>query len=178
MNPDERLSPQRRLLIGIVVALCAAVGFGAGRALLRPRHRVVQPVAFNHKLHVTKAKLECKTCHLYVTTGQHAGLPLISSCGECHDDPDVKSAEERKVVALAQKGTSETFHKLFHLPEHVYYSHRRHVGLGGLQCVNCHGGIAETTSPPTAPLVRVDMSFCLDCHKQRGISTDCTHCHR
>ena len=178
MSPDERLSPKRRLLIGAFTLLAAALGFAAGRFLLRPRVRVAQPAAFNHRLHVTKARLGCENCHAYVNSGQHAGLPTLATCGECHDDPKVESAEERNVVELALKTPEAQFRKLFRLPDHVYYSHQRHVKLGGLLCANCHGAIAEATAPPAMPLVRIDMSFCLACHLKRGISTACTHCHR
>jgi predicted CXXCH cytochrome family protein len=60
----------------------------------------------------------------------------------------------------------------------VYYTHRRHAGIGELECENCHGAIADTERPPERALVRVTMEFCMDCHREREQTLDCNACHR
>jgi hypothetical protein len=60
----------------------------------------------------------------------------------------------------------------------VYFSHRRHVGIGKLECGACHGDIAVSQHPPSRALVRITMEFCLDCHRAKGQSLDCVACHR
>jgi hypothetical protein len=62
--------------------------------------------------------------------------------------------------------------------DHVFYTHRRHVGIGELECVNCHGEIADTERPPERPLVRIDMDLCMDCHREHEETVDCNACHR
>jgi len=164
------------MVFGITVIVLGALGFGAGRWLLRPTTKVAQPIAFNHKLH-TEA-IECETCHEYATTSAHSGLPGLSTCLLCHEEPQTDSLEENKVRELAEAGHEQVFRKLFRLPDNVFYTHRRHVGLAGLECANCHGDVAGSESPPDSPLVRVTMDFCIDCHEERGVSNECTHCHR
>ncbi len=175
---DERLDPSRRLIIGVVTLLMATVGFPAGRTMLRPVTRVSQPIQFNHQKHVKDAGVECSVCHEYYATSEHSGLPSLELCRNCHAEALTKSPEEQKLLALMATNPQPAFQKLFRMPDHVRYSHQRHVTAGGLACETCHGGIANTTSPPAAPLVRITMDTCTGCHNERGVKTDCTHCHR
>ncbi len=82
------------------------------------------------------------------------------------------------MTELISAGDPLRFTKLFTLPDHVFYTHRRHVGLGELECANCHGEIADTERPPPRALVQVTMDFCMDCHREQGQTLDCTACHR
>jgi hypothetical protein len=160
-----------------------AVGFVLVAAVALPvlasrRPRVEQPVAFNHRKHTEELGLQCDFCHVYVRTGAHAGLPDAETCAMCHEAMEGTTAEAARVRELIAAGDPLRFKKLFRLPSHVFYTHRRHVGIAGLECRNCHGAIAETERPPERPLVKIRMAFCLDCHRQRGQSVDCTACHR
>lgn len=175
---DERLDPRRRLAIGVLFVVMGTAGFATGRLALRPAGRVTQPIQFNHQKHVKEAGLECSTCHEYYATSDHSGLPSLALCKGCHAEALTKSAEEQKLITLAATDAPPPFRKLFRLPDHARYSHRRHVASGGLACQTCHGAIADTTAPPPAPLVRITMDTCTGCHRDRGVKTDCTHCHR
>jgi hypothetical protein len=165
-------------LIGVIVLVTAATGYAAGRALFRPTERVIQPIAFNHNLHVTELEIECETCHMYVRTGRHAGLPALSLCLECHEEAVTEDPEERKLIEVANEDRPPSFRKLFRIPDHTLYSHARHVADAGLECKTCHGDIATSTEPPETPLVRITMDLCVDCHERSEVSTDCTRCHR
>lgn len=178
MAAEEKLAPGRRLLIGIVTLVMGAAGFAAGRTLLRPAGATRQPVAFNHRLHVEEVELECNTCHEYYETSQHSGLPGLEICMACHEEAMTESPEEQRLLELAASGQPAVFQKLFRMPDHVYYSHREHVTLAGIECETCHGDVADTTVPPPVTLVNITMDTCLDCHAERGVKTDCTHCHR
>ena len=144
--------------------------------LLRPEPSVSQPIAFDHRLHVEM--IDCLDCHAHYEDSAHSGLPKLSDCMICHEEPQSDSAEEQLVRELAEAGDDDVFVKLFQMPDNVAYSHARHVGVAGIECATCHGPIAETSSPPEQPLVRVTMDFCIDCHEQQGAATDCTTCHR
>jgi hypothetical protein len=165
-------------LIAAIVLLTGAGGYVIGRALLHPSGRVTQPIAFDHKKHTVDLGIECGTCHEYYAEGSHAGLPLLSTCMGCHETGQTDSPEEKKIRDMAAQNQDDVFRKLFRMPDHVFYSHRRHAGIAKLPCETCHGGIATTTRPPETPLVRINMDFCIDCHRQRNVSTDCTGCHR
>ena len=172
------MTPARRLFIGGIVLLAAAGGYAAGRALFRPSQRITQPIAFNHQKHAGDLEMECGMCHEHVTEGDHAGLPMLSTCMGCHEEAQTAEAEEKKIRDLIATGRNDAFRKLFRMPDHAFYSHRRHVVSGGIQCETCHGAIARTTTPPERPLVRITMDFCIDCHRRKNVSTDCTQCHR
>jgi hypothetical protein len=172
------MRPVERLFLGGIVLVSVAGGYAAGRVLFRPVARVTQPIAFDHKKHAGDLGIECRTCHEYYETGDHAGLPMLSTCMVCHESPQTDRPEEQKVRDLAGAGSEDVFRKLFRMPDHVFYSHRRHVAIGGLPCETCHGAIAATTAPPERPLRRITMDFCIDCHQLRNVATDCTRCHR
>ena len=139
---------------------------------------VSQPITFNHLKHTQKLGLGCQFCHPYVSTGAHAGLPGRETCALCHQAPLGESPEAARLTELLAAGAPLRFNKLFRLADHVNYTHRRHVGIAQLECRNCHGAIAETQRPPLRPLVRIDMAFCLSCHRARDQSQDCVACHR
>jgi len=157
-----------RWLVSTVVVLLAA----------SCRHPVPQPVAFNHLKHTKDLELDCSDCHAYVKTGTHAGLPDAEACQLCHETQQGSSPEAARVTTLLAKGDPLRFNKLFRLAPHVYYSHRRHVGIAQLECRSCHGDIADTQRPPAQPLVRINMKLCMDCHRAKGQSLDCVSCHR
>ncbi|MBI1722334.1 MAG: cytochrome c3 family protein [Gemmatimonadetes bacterium] len=139
---------------------------------------VAQPIAFNHRKHTQDLQLDCELCHSYVRTGAHPGLPSLETCAMCHQATQGTTREAARVTELVAQGRPLTFEKLFRLPPHVFYTHRRHVGIGRLECRNCHGNIALTTRPPARPLVKIRMGFCLDCHRRSGQTRDCIACHR
>jgi hypothetical protein len=178
VSADERLDPRRRLVIGVLAVVMATAGFAAGRAVLRPTERVAQPIQFNHQKHVKVVGLECSACHEYYATSEHSGLPSLELCKGCHAEALTESSEEQKLLKLMASDPQPVFLKLFRLPDHARYSHRRHVTAGRLACETCHGAIAETTAPPASPLVRITMDSCTRCHADRGVKTDCTDCHR
>ena len=172
----EPSRPARRLaLVALVMVLTAAIG----TPLLARRHSAVpQPVAFNHLWHTQDLQLTCDFCHKYVRLGAHSGLPDEDTCVMCHATPQGDSEEAARVTELLEAGEPLVFKKLFGLPDHVFYTHRRHVVIGEVECAECHGDIASTERPPERPLVAMDMGFCMDCHSERDVTNDCTACHR
>ena len=139
---------------------------------------VRQPVAFNHRAHTEQMKLACSMCHQYVEVGMHAGLPGAKTCVMCHQVRQGTSAAAARVTELLAGGAPLVFNKLFRLPPHVYFSHRRHVGIARLPCQDCHGQIAHTERPPERPLVTIRMRVCLGCHRSLKQPVDCVACHR
>jgi hypothetical protein len=161
--------------VGLGLTLIAIIVVTVAVARTPP---VPQPVAFNHLKHTGELGLNCEFCHAYVRKGAHAGLPDGRICTMCHQATQGTSAEAARVTALLAEGDPLTFNKLFRLEAHVFYTHRRHVGIAELECENCHGAIADTERPPVRPLVKIDMDFCMDCHREQGQTLDCNACLR
>lgn len=163
--------------LGVVVPFLITAAVVALLPYHGPTKPVHQPIAFNHRKHVEEASISCSTCHQYYETEAFSGLPAADVCAVCHLEPQGKSAEERKLVGLLKAGAPLDWKPLFRQPPHVYYSHRRHVVVAKLDCPVCHGEIAKTTAPPSR-VKRLVMQNCIDCHRRRGVSAECTTCHR
>lgn len=139
---------------------------------------VAQPVAYNHRLHVGKLELACDVCHETSTSGDVAGLPPLATCATCHEEAQGTSAEEKKVVEAVHSGKEIAWRRLYELPRHVFFTHRRHVAIAKIACERCHGEMRAQARPPPAALVALTMSDCLACHRVHGASGDCATCHR
>ena len=163
------------VIAAVLVVLLAAGGVGI---VLSAAPAVPQPVPFNHRKHTEDLSLPCTFCHKYVEQGAHAGLPDGSTCSMCHRTPQGDSELAASVTELLAAGDPLRFNKLFRMPDHVFYTPRRHVGVAELECNTCHGEIAQTERPPERPLVRITMDFCMDCHLERGATLNCNACHR
>jgi hypothetical protein len=147
-----------------------------------------QPIAFNHSLHLSfeigGRPVGCIDCHAGAERSEHAGLPALRDCLRCHVRPqggdDGKPSEREGLVrAIAAKGGPFRWTQITRNPGHVYASHRAHVGIAGIPCETCHGDVSRWTAPPEEPnLALRDMGGCIDCHRERGASTECATCHR
>lgn len=166
--------PYRRMALAFVLCFLLtdllALFIGASRV-------VRQPIAFNHAKHMENGTV-CTDCHAGVQNAAHATLPPLATCMGCHETQLSQSPEEGKLRAIAQTGREVAWAQLTSVPAHVYFSHRRHVQLGRLDCAECHGPVAKSTSPPVAVYRQPTMDNCLECHAKRGVKTDCNDCHR
>lgn len=161
--------------------LLGALLFFAGSVTLLPevlRPGVVQPIAFSHKKHTQEVGLECEDCHTTVRTEAFAGLPALEICMTCHEEAQTDSPEEEKLRQAAESGTPVPWARLFEQPSHVYYSHRRHVGFGQIDCETCHGAIGLRTGEDTGRPANLTMDVCIACHEKTEAGVDCTDCHR
>jgi Cytochrome c7 and related cytochrome c/Class III cytochrome C family len=165
------MSPRPTVERALAAALVTVLA-GACTAEIR------QPIAYNHNIHVKKLELACDTCHETSKVGEVAGLPDLATCATCHQEPNGTSAEEKKVVEAVRGGREIAWVRLYDLPRHVYFTHRRHVTVAGIACERCHGDMAAQIRPPARALVPVTMDRCMECHGQRGVSRDCDACHR
>ena len=154
-----------------VMMLAAAVVW----TLIAPAVAVTQPLAFNHAKHTVG--LTCVGCHSGVMTGARATLPSGDTCTKCHASAPA-SVSPASWTAILRTGGPPPWVPATRLPEHVRFSHRRHVALAGLACESCHGDIGHSTAPPTRMPMRIQMKTCLACHQKEGASEDCAGCHR
>ena len=167
----------KRLTV-ITVVLAVAVLAAGGVALVTARVRVTQPIAFNHRFHLEDVGLDCTDCHLYAKSGPRATIPNLAVCSDCHEEAQGESEQEARLVEYVQQGTLIPWRKVYRVPGHVYFSHRRHTAIGGIECEVCHGQMREREQPVTRPAVQVTMDRCMDCHVEQGVSNDCVLCHR
>ncbi len=135
-----------------------------------------QPIAFNHKKHIAQG-LGCDTCHPYYKIQTFSGMPDIAVCLGCHKEAITQSPEEEKIRQFAKRREEIPWRRIYGEPDHVFYSHRRHVVLGRIECQTCHGNIGESEKPPTRPFVQMTMRWCMNCHAKNKVTNDCLACH-
>ena len=166
-------------LIGVSVISMLVVGLArsyAGRTAV-----ATQPIAFNHKLHLTKADLDCTTvCHSAAPSEVFAGLPSKDVCFQCHD-PDEDTPEKPELMRLAgfvEVDGDIPWQRAAITAHDVFFSHRRHVTSGQIACERCHPDVAESSQPSGRIANVLTMESCLDCHEHDGADVDCLACHR
>lgn len=166
-------------LVGIVVVGAVVVVLARGYA--GGPTEVEQPVAFNHQIHLTKANLECTTvCHSAAPTEVYAGLPSKDVCFECHD-PDEETPDKPELTRLAAYVDLDEdlpWQRVTLTAPDVFFSHRRHVTSGQIECARCHPDVAQASRPLSKVSLVMSMDDCLDCHEQDGADVDCLACHR
>ena len=155
-----------------ITAAALVIGIAAGWVLLLPSRPAAQPIAFNHAKHQA---LTCAGCHRGAEASEHATLPGPDVCAKCH-------ASAPKGVDAAQwtnlQRAAVNWVKVTRVPDHVLFSHQRHVTLAKLDCSSCHGDIGQRAAPPSRAPIRLEMDTCRACHQQAGASEDCAACHR
>jgi hypothetical protein len=146
--------------------------------LSAPSLAVRQPIDYNHKKHVQDLGLDCTECHRYAKELPRATIPNIEVCSDCHSEAMTDSPEEQKLLEYIQKGEKIPWRKIYRVPRHGYFSHRRHTVLGQVPCEECHGEVGAQEHALSEPLVPIRMKRCLACHERHEVHNDCTRCHR
>ena len=163
----------------VAVLAAACLLMGAARA---PE----QPLKFSHKVHAGEAQIGCTSCHAYAERGPVAGVPSMARCQGCHkfvkeDKENAQRDQELKALRkVLDEGKPVEWARVHRLPDHVYFTHQRHVVAGGVECKECHGEVAGMEAVrQVAPLT---MGWCLACHQKPGnrgkAPTDCWACHK
>lgn len=161
-----------------VFAVAFVLAFGSGlivRWTVEPK--VVQPILFNHSVHIENG-LDCTDCHHGAESSRRATIPAIEVCADCHEEAMGESEAEALVVASVAESESILWRRVSLLPEHVYFSHRRHTAVAGIECATCHGDMASLDEPPRRALFLETMDDCLQCHADQDATDDCNACHR
>lgn len=176
-----------------------------------------QPINFNHALHLNSEEVEgiegdtelerCLFCHEFRDDGSFVGIPRLTKCTECHDDPEspLGDTPEEKEFLIKYVGPDKEVPWLSYSmqPDSVYFSHISHVKMGELACKTCHGDHANTERLPayqenlltgysiniwgrniagykTNTWDRMKMDDCAECHTKMGHKENnaCFVCHK
>ena len=168
---------RKYVTMGIIIVVVGLLSLFL-RAFPSAEHSIAQPLAFNHKIHIENVGLNCKDCHLNVETMARASIPTFELCQNCHNEqPISNSPVEKEVLQYVAEKKEIPWVQVYSVPEQVYFSHRRHVKIGGLECSSCHGNVAVQMTPVSDQVVPVTMENCIGCHKQHKVTNDCLACH-
>ncbi|NIR13776.1 MAG: cytochrome c3 family protein, partial [Desulfobacterales bacterium] len=153
---------------------------------------VSQPIDFPHYHHVEEVGIKCEFCHKTVKKEDFATIPKVETCKLCHSQKQTNSSRE---AVLREKYVEPDrripWKQVYKVPPHVYFSHKRHIVAGKIECTTCHGPVPQQNHALTKPLNEITMEFCIDCHvekkkekpiryegKQFRPTEDCLKCHR
>ena len=121
---------------------------------------------------------ECVDCHLYALSGVRATIPNTRTCAGCHDEAMTESPVEARLIEYIDADEPIPWQKVYWVPDHVYFSHRRHTVAAEIACTVCHGEVGDRTESLSRALVPISMDDCMHCHYEEGVSNDCILCHR
>ncbi len=172
MNVTGRLRRIVLLLVaaGLIAAVALLAVYGNGEQS--------QPIAFNHKKHFEN-NVSCAVCHQSYAKSYKAGMPNVEVCKRCHEDVVYVSSEKSKLLKYVNAREEIPWQQVHYVPQHVLFSHKRHVVAGKLECSQCHGDVAQVAAPITKPAVKLDMDACIDCHRKAYRNpNECLMCHR
>jgi hypothetical protein len=149
----------------------------------------VQPIQFSHKHHAGQFQIDCQYCHSGSDRSPAAGVPSVQLCMGCHQQFPPSYDELEGIRTLKQHWEDQTpieWIQIHRLPEHVQFQHQAHVRRG-IECQSCHGPVEEmdkiSLTPDTKwwpwllPTQKLEMGWCIQCHRANGASQDCVTCH-
>jgi hypothetical protein len=177
----------RRAVLGIAGVIALAGSSMTAASLLQLGGDTAQPIAFPHDLHAGVNQIPCMYCHTSADRSVDAGIPSVQVCAGCHvlaagTIPPAQataafradSAEIQKLVAYWREQRPIPWVRIYDLPDHVHFPHMRHVNAG-VQCQECHGPVQEMRV--IEKFASLQMGWCIQCHEQREVRTDCFVCH-
>lgn len=195
---------KNRKFVGIIVLVVVMSGLVYGYLALNTvgvyhNYQPSQPIEFPHDIHAGVNGIDCKYCHNSVERSRTAGIPTVNVCMNCHKGVKGKDDAQKEKIAkiYAAAGfdpegpgsyTGETdpivWNKVHVLPDHVYFNHKQHVLVGGLDCKQCHGDMTKEKTARVVPVEELSaiegnikltrptltMGWCIECHGEKEIS--------
>jgi hypothetical protein len=151
------------IALGAVGTLAAlAVWYYFTPKYSRVGYQPVQPVHFQHDIHVGQLGLDCRYCHSYVEVSGHSNVPATQTCMNCHRDVQKDNPKLQPVRDSWASGQPIQWVKIHNVPDYAYFNHSAHVNRG-VSCVACHGKVNEMDVVYEAK--SLSMGWCLQCHR-------------
>ena len=155
--------------LGFQVKMVATAAIDLGRS---QDYAPDQPIKFSHKVHAGDNKIDCKYCHHTAEFGKSAGIPATELCMNCHvlvrEGTNSGKFEIAKVVDAYETKKPVEWTRIHNLPDHVFFSHAQHVGVGKVDCQQCHGPVEEMD------IMRqhsdLSMGWCVNCHRDTEVN--------
>lgn len=140
----------------------AGIWYYATPQYSRVGYQPLQPVAFQHDIHVKQLGLDCRYCHSYVELSSHSNVPTTQTCMNCHLQIQQKNPKLDPVRSSWATGIPINWVRVHHVPDYAYFDHSAHVNRG-VSCVICHGQVNEMQVVWEDK--SLSMAWCLQCHR-------------
>jgi len=149
----------------------------------------IQPIPFSHKHHAGEYQIDCLYCHSGTDRSRNAGVPSVQVCMGCHSKFPAEYDELEGIQILKKHWKDQKsipWVQIHRLPEYVKFQHQAHIAAG-FACQTCHGAVEKmdkvSMTPDTRwwkyglPTHKLEMGWCVTCHRDNGASEDCLTCH-
>jgi len=149
----------------------------------------VQPIPSRHKHHAALDEIDCQYGHREADRSSVAGVPSVELCMGCHAQFPPSYDEFEGIRTLKrhwERREPIEWIRVHRLPEYVQFQHQAHV-LAGFDCKQCHGVVEEMDKvylvpdtqwwPWPLPTKKLEMGWCVDCHRKNDATQDCYACH-
>jgi len=155
------------LKVGLVLAVFGGLATMAVWYYFTPKYsrvgyQPVQPVHFQHDIHVGQLGLDCRYCHSYVEVSGHSNFCPTQTCMNCHRDVQKNNPKLQPIRDSWDSGQPVEWVEIHHVPDYAYFNHSAHVNRG-VSCVVCHGKINEMNVVFQSK--SQSMAWCLQCHR-------------
>ncbi len=134
-----------------------------------PGYSPDQPIKFSHQIHAGQNGTDCLYCHNYAPHSKTAGIPAQNICMNCHllvrNGSRSGMFEIARVVESFEDRIPVEWVRVYNVPDHVFFSHAQHVTAGGIDCMECHGDVADMSR--IVQVSDLSMGWCVDCHRTR-----------
>ncbi len=140
-----------------------------------PRMGDEQPIPFSHRVHANDKKISCFFCHTEAMTTARAGIPPLETCMLCHARIAVTYPPIAKLRDHYFSNKPVLWQRIHILPEFVYFDHSMHIHRQ-IDCSICHGNVPHMDRIVLQQ--KLEMGFCIGCHKKNKVTHDCFVCHR
>jgi len=136
-----------------------------------PGYAPDQPIKFSHEIHSGQNQIDCKYCHSTAEYSKSAGIPSLNVCMNCHlivrNGSHSGAFEISKVIKSYEDGDDIEWIRIHNLPDHAFFSHAQHVGVGNIECQKCHGKVEEMNRVEL--VTDLSMGWCVNCHRETKI---------
>jgi hypothetical protein len=162
-------------LVAVAAVLAAALAFMYILPLDHQGRAPLQPIAFSHKIHAGDNTIPCLFCHRSAPRSPVAGIPAVADCRACHLFIAQNAPEIKKLMTYWENKQPIPWVRVYWVPDFVYFPHMMHI-RAGRACAECHGDVAAMTRVTRKQ--KIEMGWCLNCHRQHKASIDCWTCHK
>jgi hypothetical protein len=143
-------------------AISAGVAYYFTPKYTRVGYQPVQPVHFQHDIHVNQLGMDCRYCHSQVEVSAHSNIPTAQTCMNCHSQVQKNNPRLAALRTAWETGQPLPWVRVHYAPDYAYFNHAVHVNRG-VSCVSCHGNINQMEVVQHAK--PHSMGWCLDCHR-------------
>lgn len=161
--------------LSVILFVVLIAGIWLGKVSYPQPHGQKQPIPFSHNIHAGRKEISCMVCHPEAALGSTGGIPPLTTCMHCHSRIIVSYAPVRKLYHHFYTKEPLEWKKVTDVPEFVYFPHSVHLHRS-VDCARCHGDVKKMDR--IAEVNKMDMGFCMSCHRNYNVSTDCFTCHR